>query len=102
MKAIEERIQSHTGPQLIIGDFNTWKQARLDVVTTIANRHDLLQVKFSTSDSTELKHFMNNPLDHIYYSDDLILETASSNVFEDINSSDHKPLLATFALKNAS
>jgi len=100
MIQIEESIKSHIGPQLIIGDFNTWKETRMSILFSIAERHSLSQVAFSSTDSSEVKHFMNSPLDHIFYSNDLRLHTNSSNVLEEILSSDHKPLVATFSLEN--
>ncbi len=101
MTSIEESIQNHAGPQLVIGDFNTWKQSRLDILSAIAHRQNLSQVKFANGDSSEVKQFMNNPLDHILHSNDLQLKLNSSDVLEHITSSDHKPLLATFVLSLA-
>ncbi len=98
MNSIEQSIKNHEGPQLLIGDFNTWKKARWQILSLITQRQNLSQVTFSPSDSSEVKHFLSSPLDHIFYSDDLTLKLNSSNVLENINSSDHKPLLATFAL----
>ncbi len=99
MSEIEKQIKKHIGPVLLVGDFNTWKKKRLEILTKLIKRQNLKSVDFNPSDSIHIKHFMNSPLDHIFYSDDLELHQNSFDVVEQISSSDHKPLLATFSVK---
>lgn len=100
MSTIEEAINGHKGPVVLIGDFNTWKQERMNTLLAVAYRQNLTQVAFSPEDSTKLKHFVNAPLDHIFYSEELTLIGDTPAVLGEIESSDHKPLIATFALKS--
>lgn len=100
MRTIEDAIDAHPGPVVLIGDFNTWKRERMETLLAVASRQKLTQVAFSPEDSTELKHFANAPLDHIFYSEELTLIEDTPAVLGQIESSDHKPLIATFALKS--
>lgn len=100
LKNIEEAIKAHIGPVVLMGDFNTWKSERMDALLDITSRQNLTQVAFSPEDSTDIKHFVNAPLDHIFYSDELTLIEDTPAVLGQIESSDHKPLIATFALKS--
>lgn len=100
MVSIEEAIKAHAGPVVLIGDFNTWKSERMDALLEITSRQNLNQVSFSPEDSVHIKHFVNAPLDHIFYSDELLLLEDTPAVLGQVESSDHKPLLATFALKS--
>lgn len=91
LQAIQELIHSHNGPVILAGDFNTWSNARMDVVERLAITHELQAVSFQRQQSAE--HFGHH-LDHIYYRGLIPLQSHVTQV----KSSDHYPLSVTFAL----
>lgn len=75
-------IESHDGPLLLAGDFNTWSEPRrLSLLETLRQAH-LLPVDFH-EDPRHLK------LDYVFLRD---LSLRSARVRTDIKSSDHYPL----------
>ena len=83
-------LRKHPGPILLAGDFNTWSDARMKIVDTMADNLGLQAVQFSQRPAT---HF-GKILDHIYYRG---LEPLDAEVVS-LDSSDHLPLTATFTL----
>lgn len=99
LEQIEESLSAHAGPILLTGDFNTWKKERFRLLEELAGRLSLKQVRFSKEDQGHVKSFMDNPLDHIYFSEHLELYQSSADVVKGSFSSDHKPIVASFRLK---
>ena len=64
LQAIQELIHAHNGPVILAGDFNTWSNARMDVVEQLAITHELQAVSFQRQQPAG--HFGHH-LDHIYY-----------------------------------
>lgn len=85
-------MAQHQGPLVLSGDFNTWKQSRLDLLMTITSRLGLGSVAFIPD---HRKTFMGNPLDHIFIRG---LEVTDSYT-EQVRSSDHNPLIIKLALR---
>jgi endonuclease/exonuclease/phosphatase (EEP) superfamily protein YafD len=78
MNDLETVMQEHTGPILLVGDFNTWSQNRLDLVEKVIEDLGLTEVtEFSSERRTGDKSssFLNwlfgidegLPLDRVYY-----------------------------------
>ncbi len=81
-------LQNHHGPIIFMGDFNTWNKERLNFLNALIFENGLNEIKFSPDERTT---FNENPLDHVFYTNDLVVENA--RVIGDINGSDHKPIV---------
>lgn len=79
-------IETHDGPVLLAGDFNTWSARRWLALTNILKALGLEHVDFH-ADTRVLK------LDHVFVRG---LKAREARVRNDIRSSDHYPLLAEF------
>lgn len=79
-------INEHRGPILFAGDFNTRNKKRMNYLKSFFS-----QLKFETVEwpNDKRKKFLGYPLDHAYIKG---LKLLSSNVRDDIKSSDHKAL----------
>lgn len=91
LQAIQALIHTHNGPVIVAGDFNTWSNARMDVVRQLAIKHDLQPVSFQRHQSAGR---FGHHLDHVYYRGLTPLHSQVTRV----KSSDHYPLSVTFAL----
>jgi endonuclease/exonuclease/phosphatase (EEP) superfamily protein YafD len=82
----------HSGPIILAGDFNTWRQARIDVVNTFAKSLGLRDVHLR--EDQRIKVF-GKPLDHLYYRDLLLVGAEAPKT----DASDHNPIIASFRLQ---
>lgn len=85
-------IQQHTGPIILAGDFNSWREARLSLLLELAKNSGLTQVVFEPDHRLQ---FMDYPLDHIFVRG-VNVEKAWT---EETESSDHNPLFLRFSIK---
>ncbi len=93
---IEQAIAQHSGPLILVGDFNTWRPKRMHILQTVIQRLGLKPVQFSSAYHNDLKRFMfSGPLDHIFYRG-LVLQPHYAKVLGEMTSSDHKPMVAKF------
>jgi endonuclease/exonuclease/phosphatase (EEP) superfamily protein YafD len=88
VEEVAKVLRTHNGPMIFSGDFNSWNGGRIAHLDEILTPIGMVKVAFS-SDSRKLK------LDHIYVRG---LEVLNSDIHEDIDSSDHKPLTARMRL----
>lgn len=88
-----DEIDQHTGPIILAGDFNTWREERMKVVTQFAERFNLTAAKY---DIDKRERVFGYPLDHLFYRG-LTLHTAQSH---ETVSSDHNPITASFTLND--
>nr|ALS89730.1 Endonuclease/Exonuclease/phosphatase family [uncultured bacterium] len=86
LAVITKVLESHTGPVLVGGDFNTWFSGRTNALLMWAKKQNLKHVVFQ-EDSR------NQVLDHIFYRD---LKAVSGSVHDWVESSDHYPLEVKF------
>lgn len=91
IRSIANKISMHNGPVIWAGDFNTWTDKKLRALNKIAKDIGLTMVNNYKNDH-RLRVF-KKPLDHILYKD---LELIEAKVEASINTSDHKPLVASF------
>ena len=63
---ILKRIDAHSGPVILGGDFNTWRTERLEALGDLLARRGLRAVNFERD---ERLHVFGYPLDHIFYRD---------------------------------
>jgi len=90
-----ELMKSHDGPMIIAGDFNSWNKNRLSKLHKIREELGLNVVPFEQID--EVKSFMGNHLDFIFYRG---MELLEFTVKQDHGLSDHNPLFARFRKKS--
>ncbi|MCI0516645.1 MAG: endonuclease/exonuclease/phosphatase family protein [Woeseiaceae bacterium] len=88
---VRDVLQSHDGPIIVSGDFNTWRKRRNEIVADMAAELGLVSLAFD--DDYRVTMF-GNPLDHIYVRGLSLLDATT----ERVESSDHNPLSATLRL----
>ncbi|MBY5920739.1 endonuclease/exonuclease/phosphatase family protein [Ferrimonas balearica] len=98
VKALERRLSKHRGPIILSGDFNTWSSSRLALLGQATVRLGLQPVSFSNDERTR---FFGSPLDHIFHSVDLAVIPGSAQVFDNTDSSDHRPMVVGFRYQGA-
>lgn len=81
-------VEQHSGPVIVSGDFNTWRQARRELVVDALAARGLQPVGY-TDDYR--KRFMGNPLDHTFVRG-IRLANGTSHAVE---TSDHNPTSVT-------
>ncbi len=84
-------LEDHTGPVILSGDFNTWRQKRLDIVSDMSERLGLEPVEFEQDERTLA---FGIALDHVYVRG-LNKHSASTRV---VSTSDHNPMLVRLSL----
>lgn len=92
LRQLEVQLKCHQGPIILSGDFNTWNRYRMQNLSAMVDRLDLVQVKFTPTHSKHLKQWFTYPLDHIFYRG-LSQSPGSADVLAEFSSSDHNPLL---------
>ncbi|WP_354622873.1 endonuclease/exonuclease/phosphatase family protein [Psychromonas sp. MME2] len=85
-------IKQHQGPIIFSGDFNTWNDQRLTLVTNIFVELGFKEVLFSEDNRSTVFGY---PLDHIYFRG---LKVINEEVINS-NASDHNPMRVTFAFE---
>jgi len=91
LEKIVEVLSRHSGPLIISGDFNSWSAERMKILTDITQQ---LGVKAVTFDTDHRVTFMTRRVDHIFYRKLTLLEAFT----EEVETSDHNPMLVTFRL----
>jgi len=88
---LKREMESHSGPMILAGDFNTWSANRLKSLEEVTSELNLRAVKFKVD---HRRKFFRKPVDHIFYRG---LEVTQSKVIR-VKSSDHNPLIVTFRI----
>ncbi|MEJ2762882.1 endonuclease/exonuclease/phosphatase family protein [Photobacterium sp. MCCC 1A19761] len=91
-RALKKVLDSHIGPIILAGDFNTWRQARLDVVNAFAQSLGLVDVTLRRDQRVKI---LGKPLDHLYYRGLELVDAQAPQT----NASDHNPIIADFRLQ---
>jgi endonuclease/exonuclease/phosphatase (EEP) superfamily protein YafD len=84
-------LEKHSGPVILSGDFNTWRQKRLDVVAEVSERLGLKAIEF---DKDERTMAFGMVLDHVYVRG-LNKRSASTRA---VSTSDHNPMTVSLSL----
>lgn len=92
---ISHKVAIHQGPVIVGGDFNTWRDGRMQLIKGFTERLRLKEAKYHLDHRHRV---FGLPLDHLYYRD-LTLVTAQS---AQTNASDHNPIWAQFNLEPSS
>ena len=88
---IRDVLENHEGPVILSGDFNTWRNRRVQIVNDMAASLELTAVAFENDHRVR---FFGKTLDHIYIRG---LQALDANT-EVVESSDHNPMTAVFAM----
>ncbi|MEM0953743.1 MAG: endonuclease/exonuclease/phosphatase family protein [Pseudomonadota bacterium] len=86
-----QQVANHTGPAIIAGDFNTWSEARQNLVDELLAAQGLTQVEF---EDDKRSRPLGRPLDHVYLRG---LTVEKAEVIS-VASSDHNPIRLRLAL----
>jgi endonuclease/exonuclease/phosphatase (EEP) superfamily protein YafD len=89
---LAEKIQSHTGPVIFAGDFNSWSEERMNYLHQMMSGISMTEVVYSSPDRR--KQYDGYPLDHLFYRG-LTLNQAG---VEETSASDHNPIQVSFSL----
>jgi endonuclease/exonuclease/phosphatase (EEP) superfamily protein YafD len=88
---LEMILESHDGPLIVAGDFNTWNAERLAIVAMAARRLKLQPVRFEPD---RRSRFFGQVVDHVYYRG----LVPSNAVVHEVATSDHNPIKVNFKL----
>jgi len=99
IRYIAEVVMRHDGPVILAGDFNTWREARLDHLSKLVKEMKLVKIDFG-SNADYVETMFGNPLDHIFISKEkLEVIKGSQDVIVNIKSSDHRPLFVELRMR---
>ncbi|KLV06429.1 endonuclease [Photobacterium aquae] len=91
-ETLKRVLDKHIGPIILAGDFNTWRQGRLDIVNAFAKSLGLKDAVLAQDRRVKV---FGKPLDHLYYRGlDLTKAEAPTT-----DASDHNPIIASFRLQ---
>ncbi|KDM91243.1 endonuclease/exonuclease/phosphatase family protein [Photobacterium galatheae] len=90
-KALTAQLEKTKEPVLLAGDFNTWRQERMDVLTRFIEQ---LGLREATLEQDLRVRVLGWPLDHLFYRG-MHLESAKAPATD---ASDHHPIIARFRL----
>jgi endonuclease/exonuclease/phosphatase (EEP) superfamily protein YafD len=88
---IRQVLEKHSGPVILSGDLNTWREKRTRIVDSLADALSLQAVTFTDD---HRKQVFGNTLDHIYVRGLDVIDTDT----EIVSSSDHNPMTAVFGV----
>lgn len=93
IEALHDIVSHHDGPVVLAGDFNTWNEARLDILLNMTRRLSLNAIDYAAHNRTRLYGF---PLDHVFYRGLVPVEHGT----HDVISSDHNPIHVIFRIES--
>lgn len=100
MRCIAGAIMEHDGPVILAGDFNTWSEARLNLLNKLAGDMKLEKVNFGP-EADDITAVFGNSLDHIFICKErLEVVHGSQDVIANIEPSDHSPLFVELRIKD--
>ena len=92
LDALAEALAAHRGPIVLAGDFNTWSEARLEVMREVTSRLSLVPVVFAAD---ARQRFLGRVFDWIYVRGAEVVDATAWTV----TSSDHNPLAVTLRIR---
>ncbi|MBW8191152.1 endonuclease/exonuclease/phosphatase family protein [Neiella marina] len=94
LEQISRLLKWHTGPIIVSGDFNSWRETRHDALVAFNQELGLEAVSWQPDERVT---FLGQPVDHVFYRG-LVVEQAA---VEATQVSDHSRLRVRFKLFNA-
>jgi endonuclease/exonuclease/phosphatase (EEP) superfamily protein YafD len=85
MLQFEAQLRHHTGPIILVGDFNTWERGRVRILEALVRRIGLTHIRFPTGIKTIGRH----ELDRVYVRGGDVMQ---QRVIVDAAASDHSLL----------
>lgn len=92
MLQVEAQLRQHSGPMIVVGDFNTWERGRVRILEGVAQRIGLMQIRFPGGIKTVGRH----ELDRVYVRGGVV---AQQRVIVDRAASDHSLLAFNYTLR---
>src|SRR5258706_704731 len=92
MLQVEAQLRQHSGPMILVGDFNTWEQGRVRILNAVAHRIGLMQIRFPGG----IKMIGRHELDRVYVRGGVV---AQQRVIFDRAASDHSLLAFHYTLR---
>lgn len=92
MLQVEAQLRQHSGPMILVGDFNTWEQGRVRILEALAQRIGLMQIRFPVG----IKRIGRHELDRVYVRGGVV---AQQRVIFDRAASDHGLLAFEYTLE---
>lgn len=96
LQELEKLMAAHQGPIILAGDFNTWRDRRMDLLRIMTGRLGLTEVKFKEDHRTKV---FGNCLDHMFYRGLTVKQAQSIPEPAKNPSSDHNRLIVEFGLE---
>lgn len=94
IEAVVAELARHQGPVILAGDFNTWSEARHQVLANVASKLGLVSVLF-VDDPDGRRLVLGRTLDHFYFRGFRLVRASAPTV----KSSDHNPILVELELR---
>lgn len=91
LQQISARLESHQGPIIFSGDFNTWREGRMLLVKAVIGELGLVSAPFSND---QRRQAFGLPLDHLFFRGLTLIESRC----ESVSSSDHNPIIVSLRL----
>lgn len=89
LEQLRPRLETHEGPVIVAGDFNTWVDARKRVVTEFFKEFEIEEVQFAKDkNNLDPRASFFGVLDRAFIRG---LEVKKTQVYQEVMSSDHKP-----------
>jgi endonuclease/exonuclease/phosphatase (EEP) superfamily protein YafD len=91
MLQFEEKLCAHSGPIILVGDFNTWEQGRVRMLDAVCEKVGLGHVRFPSG----IKSVRGHELDRVYVRGGTV---AGQRIVRNTAASDHSMLLFQLTL----
>jgi endonuclease/exonuclease/phosphatase (EEP) superfamily protein YafD len=91
--ALQRVIEQHNGPVIVAGDFNSWSNRRMQIITQFKNDLSLSSLPYQNHNRTQI---FGNAIDHIFFRE----LSATKVETPELTSSDHNPIIVTFQLNH--
>jgi len=91
LKKVVAALTDHQGPVILAGDFNTWRDQRMDILYSIAERLELDELSFENDNRVTP---FGSIVDHVFVRGLNPVEAST----EIVDSSDHNPMSITLSL----
>jgi len=93
LEKLYDAVKHHNGPMIVAGDFNSWSDYRMAVVSQLVKKLKLSALQYAVNNKT---HLFGNAIDHVFYRQ---LEPLKHEV-QQVTSSDHNPISVNFKLSS--
>ncbi len=89
IRSLSNILAKHSGPVILAGDFNSWNDERMSIITNAIDSLSLRALSYKNHNRVTI---FGNAIDHVFYRG---LEVIAQDTFK-VTSSDHNPIKVTF------